>query len=68
MALTQNNALTGITVRDVSARTRFEIDTSSTESKDVISMTDVCSQGSKEDPESKTWRREMSDLFLVTVA
>jgi hypothetical protein len=68
MTLTQNHALTGITVHDVSALTRFEIDTSNTESKDIISTTDVCNQGSKEDTEYRTWRRKMSDRFLVTVA
>lgn len=68
MTLTQNHALNEITDHDVEARTRFETDTSSTESKLIISMADFCSQDSKENPESKPWCREMSDLFLATVA
>ena len=66
MTLTQNRVLAGIIDHDVGARTSFETDTSSTESKHIISMTDFCSQDSKEDPESKPWRREISDLFLAT--
>jgi len=68
MILTQNHALTGITDHDVDARTRFETDTSSIETKHILSMADFCIQDSKEDPESKPWRREMSELFLATVA
>ena len=68
MTLTQNHALTEIRDHDVGVRTRLETDTSSIESKHIISMTDFCSRDSKEDPESKHWRRQMSDVFLAKVA